>query len=604
MTMDNPTFKPCFIIPCYNHGAMMPSVLAQLQDFNLPCVIVNDGSDEATTNQLNALAHKYDWITLVDHAQNQGKGAAVLTALREAKSLEFTHGLQVDADGQHHLADIPRLLKEAEQFPESLISGRPIYDESVPTSRLYARYITHVWVWIETLSLSLKDSMCGFRVYPIEPTLTLADRVPLGLRMDFDTEVMVRLYWQGTESRFIPTKVIYPVDGVSHFDVWRDNLAISWMHTRLFLAMLPRLPKLIWRHFKKPPQPKQRRQSHNDSQEQHWSEIQERKGLWGIRLMVKTYQRLGRPIFSALLYPVISYFWLTGTAQRNASKAYLEQLSQYAEQTQQPVTQTHLTTQTFSTFRHFQRFGQAMLDKLAAWLGDIRLDDIYFPDKDVCVGQAEAKQGLLILGSHLGDLELCRALGELNYDVKINALVFTKHAARFNQVMQELNPSSTINLIQVDTLGPDTAILLKQKLDDGEWVAIVGDRTSANPYHRDQQQSFVWADFLGKPAPFPQGPFALAAALRCPVYLMFGLKPNNQFHIYFEKFADPLLLLRANRQEALQQAVQRYANRLEHYCLLSPLDWFNFYDFWHQATHDGTNKNRTPLTPTQEVRDE
>lgn len=128
----------------------------------------------------------------------------------------------MDADGQHRIEDAPRLLAQAKRYPDHLISGRPVYDESVPKSRLYGRYITHIWVWIETLSLSLQDSMCGFRVYPVDAALSLIARHPVGRRMDFDTEIMVRLYWAGTPSRFVETAVIYPHNGLSHFDALRD----------------------------------------------------------------------------------------------------------------------------------------------------------------------------------------------------------------------------------------------------------------------------------------------------------------------------------------------------------------------------------------------
>lgn len=556
-------FNPCLIIPCYNHGKTMAATLQQLESFHLHCIIVDDGSQKETADELDRLSNQYGWVTLVRHPRNKGKGGAVLSALREAQRQGYSHGIQIDADGQHHLEDIPKLLVEAQQYPDQLISGQPVYDDSVPKSRLYSRYITHVWVWIETLSLSIRDSMCGFRAYPVDVVLALADKVPLGQRMDFDTEIMVRLYWQGTQSRFIPTKVIYPEDGLSHFDVWRDNLRISWMHTRLFLSMLPRMPSLIMRHF---------------TSEAHWSRTRERKGLWGIRLMVKTYQLFGRRAFNLLLYPVIGFYWLTGNQQRKASEHYLHQLKKYAAQ------QNHLLPPNLTSYRHFMRFGEAMLDKLASWLGDIKLDQVDFPDKNGCMNQMAAQQGTLILGSHLGDLEVCRALGELSFNLKINALVFTQHAERFNQVMQEINPASNINLIQVSHWGPEVAILLKQKLDAGEWVAIVGDRTPISQYHRESEQRIVWADFLGRPAPFPQGPFILASVLRCPVYLMFGLKPEGQFSIHFEKFADPLILPRENRQQAIQETVERYAKRLEHYSLISPLDWFNFYPFWQLNT--------------------
>lgn len=236
------TFSPCVLIPCYNHGAMMSDVLDRLRPFNLPCIVVDDGSDETTRDELARLAAEYSNLTLIRLPINAGKGAAVIRGMQTAADAGFSHAVQVDADGQHAIEDIPRLLALAKEHPTALISGQPIYDDSVPRSRLYGRWVTHIWVWIETLSLQLKDSMCGFRVYPVAPTLQLAQRVTLGKRMDFDTEVMVRLYWQGNTSYFIPTRVTYPQDGLSHFDALKDNLHISLMHTRLFFGMLPRIP--------------------------------------------------------------------------------------------------------------------------------------------------------------------------------------------------------------------------------------------------------------------------------------------------------------------------------------------------------------------------
>jgi hypothetical protein len=128
-----------------------------------------------------------------------------------------------------------------------VIYGVPIYDADVPRSRLYGRYLTHVWVWINTLSFDIRDSMCGFRVYPLPPTLAL---LPLPPRMDFDVEVMVRLHWAGLKFQPILTQVVYPQGGLSHFRLWRDNARISWMHTRLFFGMLLRLPVLLWRKLR------------------------------------------------------------------------------------------------------------------------------------------------------------------------------------------------------------------------------------------------------------------------------------------------------------------------------------------------------------------
>ena len=116
--------------------------------------------------------------------------------------------------------------------PDAIINGTPVYDASVPKGRLYGRYLTHVWVWINTLSLQIHDAMCGFRVYPLAPVLSLINEETLGLRMDFDPEILVRLHWRGVQIQSVETHVRYPTDGVSHFDVWRDNVRISRVSRR------------------------------------------------------------------------------------------------------------------------------------------------------------------------------------------------------------------------------------------------------------------------------------------------------------------------------------------------------------------------------------
>ncbi|MFV5927523.1 glycosyltransferase family 2 protein [Klebsiella aerogenes] len=550
-------FSPCVLIPCYNHGAMMPRVLARLQPFGLPCIVVDDGSDSSTRQQLERLAAETANLTLIRLPQNAGKGAAVIRGLQAAAQAGFSHAVQVDADGQHAIEDIPQLLALAQAHPEALISGQPIYDDSIPRSRLYGRWITHVWVWIETLSLQLKDSMCGFRVYPVTPTLQLAQRVSLGQRMDFDTEVMVRLYWQGNTSYFVPTRVTYPPDGLSHFDAIKDNCRISLMHTRLFLGMLPRIPSLLFRRASP-----------------HWARQQEVKGLWGMRLMLLVWRLLGRKAFSLLLYPVVGGYWLTTATARRASQQWITRVREQLAARQMPIPPT------LTSYRHFQRFGEAMLDKIASWRGELQFGrDVVFTAGAEETLNISDPRGKLLLVSHLGDVEACRALAQLQGGKTINALVFSENAQRFKQIMTEMAPQAGLNLMPVNDIGPDTAILLQEKLDRGEWIAIVGDRIAVNP-QRGGEWRVCWSRFMGQAAPFPQGPFILAAILRCPVNLLFALRQQGKLRIYCEPFADPLLLPRADRQQALQHIIDRYAERLEHYALQSPLDWFNFFDFW------------------------
>lgn len=244
-------FDPLVVIPVFDHEHAIGDVVARVRRHGVPCLLVDDGSSPACAAVLDRLATG-PGVSLLRLPVNQGKGGAVVAGLREAARRGHSHALQIDADGQHDADDVPRFLAEARAHPQAVINGRPRFDASVPKARLYGRYATHVWVWINTLSFEIIDSMCGFRVYPLAPTLALLGRVRIGRRMDFDTEILVRLYWDGLRVRNLDTRVRYPSDGVSHFRVWRDNVLITAMHTRLFFGMLPRLPKLLRRRRARP----------------------------------------------------------------------------------------------------------------------------------------------------------------------------------------------------------------------------------------------------------------------------------------------------------------------------------------------------------------
>ena len=242
-------FKACAVIPVFNHELALPAVVAQLRAAGLPCVLVDDGSGATCARVIDAQA-RLSGCYLLRLPSNQGKGGAVMAGLREAARLGFSHALQVDADGQHDLQSLGGFLAAAAASPQTLICGYPQYDASVPKGRLYARYLTHVWVWINCLSLSIPDSMCGFRVYPLAATLALIDTVKIGRRMDFDTEVLVRLSWRNQPMQWLPVPVCYPVDGLSHFRLLHDNALISKMHAKLFFGMLLRAPLILWRRWR------------------------------------------------------------------------------------------------------------------------------------------------------------------------------------------------------------------------------------------------------------------------------------------------------------------------------------------------------------------
>ena len=241
-------FRPIVVIPVYNHQAHIASIVASLQRAQHRCILVDDASDPVCAATLQGLADAHaDTVTLVRHQTNQGKGGAVLSGLARAYAMGYTHALQIDADGQHDLGDVPTLLNLARMHPRALVTGQPVFDTSVPRSRLYLRYLTHAMVSLNTLTPTLRDAMCGFRVYPVRRVLALARRVALGRRMDFDIEILVRLDWAGVPIVLQPTRVTYPKDGVSHFRLLADNARITSLHTRLFFGMVARAPRLLGR---------------------------------------------------------------------------------------------------------------------------------------------------------------------------------------------------------------------------------------------------------------------------------------------------------------------------------------------------------------------
>jgi glycosyltransferase involved in cell wall biosynthesis len=244
--MAEPVFAPCVVIPVYNHEHAIGAVVEGIRAQGVPMVLIDDGCSQACADVLQQLSTT-SGVTLVRHAVNRGKGAAVSTGMRSAHERGYTHAVQIDADGQHDVSDVGRFVDEARQHPEAVICGRPIFDASIPRSRYYGRYLTHGLVWLETLSFELIDTMCGFRVYPLVTTLALLDRGQVGERMDFDTEVLVRLHWRGVRTRWLATSVRYPLDGVSHYRMFLDNVRMTSLHVRLVLGMLLRLPLLLWR---------------------------------------------------------------------------------------------------------------------------------------------------------------------------------------------------------------------------------------------------------------------------------------------------------------------------------------------------------------------
>jgi polyprenyl-phospho-N-acetylgalactosaminyl synthase len=233
-------FRPCALVPTYDNPRTIGEVVARIREHMSDVVVVDDGSGPPGRAAVEALGRR-GLAHVVHRDRNGGKGAAVKAGFRHARSLGYTHALQIDADGQHVIDDIPRFLEAAREQPEALLLGAPVFDASAPASRRVGRKITQFWTNVETLGRVIRDPMCGFRVYPLDAAIAAGAR---GDAMDFDPEIAVRMVWGGVRVVNLETRVRY-VDasegGISHFRLGRDNVLISWMHTRLVVTAIFRL---------------------------------------------------------------------------------------------------------------------------------------------------------------------------------------------------------------------------------------------------------------------------------------------------------------------------------------------------------------------------
>lgn len=234
--IDRPArpFQLGAITPTFRHTETLARVLAQLREHGLPLLVIDDGNAAPLAERIAEIAHGAG-ADLVSRPTNGGKGAAVKAGLRRAASMGWTHAIQVDADGQHDLAVVPELLMLAKAHPHAVVCGVPVFDGSIPKARKFGRELTHALVKLETFSGDISDSMCGLRIYPLEDAVAALRREFIGNRMDFDTEMLVQLYWRGLDVIEYPLRVTYPPGNISNFRMLRDNVRMTAMHARLIV---------------------------------------------------------------------------------------------------------------------------------------------------------------------------------------------------------------------------------------------------------------------------------------------------------------------------------------------------------------------------------
>jgi predicted LPLAT superfamily acyltransferase len=292
-----------------------------------------------------------------------------------------------------------------------------------------------------------------------------------------------------------------------------------------------------------------------------WLSAGERGSILGLQFILYLCTAFGRPAARAFVKVLALYYTITGAAARKASREFLQRL------------EPRVTF--WMVYRHIRGFAEVVLDKIFVVQGKIHYIKAQSNGFEHLRKAQAAGKGAMLLGAHMGSIEAMRVLAGVK-DVPVNVLMYTGNARMINALLGKLNPALAGRIIELGNGRMDAILRVKELVDAGEIVAILGDRVGIN-------DKFAVADFLGSPARFPTGPLLIASMLKCPVFLTFGMYTSpNKYECFLEPFADPVELPRKDRDAALAGYVQKYATRLEHFCRMSPYNWFNFYDFWRQ----------------------
>jgi predicted LPLAT superfamily acyltransferase len=295
----------------------------------------------------------------------------------------------------------------------------------------------------------------------------------------------------------------------------------------------------------------------------HWANVGEASFAFGTWILYFINRYLGRWPFRIVLAPVLLFYILRHPIARVASRDYFQRLG-YAPST-------------IRTYKHLFGFAETLLDKVLAVAGQYPFQKLRYSGREVMVESMAQQRGGVLITAHMGCLEVCRLAAENKTGgPRLNVLVHTANAERFNQVLKRLDPDTQVKLIQVTDVSPATAALLAEKVDAGEFVVIAGDRVPVS----DASGRTVSVPFLGSMAHFPIGPWVLASALRCQVILFSVLREDDTYRARFERLAERVDLPRGKREAAAAEYATGYARRLEELCRSAPFDWFNFYPFW------------------------
>jgi predicted LPLAT superfamily acyltransferase len=304
-----------------------------------------------------------------------------------------------------------------------------------------------------------------------------------------------------------------------------------------------------------------------------WTQVRERGSLLGLRLLVGCYRLFGRPLSLVIVHVIVFYYYLTIPQARRASRAYLRRIAARPD----GAKALGRPPDWLASFWNFRAFALQILDRLVLWLG--RESDLEFETigTDACKRLLREDRGAIVVGAHLGSFDALRALAEQD-DLTVNVLMFTRNAPRINAMLEELSPRARLRVLDASSGSMDTVLRIRACIARGELVAMLGDRVEPGDRTRTCQ-----VPLLGDPVELPEAPYLMAGLIGCPFFFMVALRSGpGRYRVFGEVLADHVDLPRDEREKRIRELATAYANRLEHYCIQAPYQWFNFFDFWNE----------------------
>lgn len=522
-----------FLIPYFNHPQSIGALVERLERYKIDILIIDDGSFGAGARALEHLQSTH--LKIIKKDKNEGKGSAVKLGFKIAREMGKKAVFQIDSDCQHDLNKIDIFLKASQNNPQALILANPVFS-NIPFARKYGRKISNFFVHLNTMSRQIKDCQCGFRIYPIALNLDSLSQN----RMDFDIAVLIYAMRGGFELLFIDVEVQYRKNNVSHFKIM-DNVYIAKTHAHATLS----LPIYAFKKIFLP------------TKTQVWHKRNEVAGQFWLKISVFMAKYTPRFILKINIFFVTLFYFLRSKQDRMNLKKFYSNLNSKIK--------TKISPSPSQIFKHYYNFGEAIIDKILCYQGKITHKDL-----EVIGGEnLVCERGQILLLSHFGNAEIIHAIGRMKYNFRVVSFVYRQNSAEFLNMLDAIS-SKKIQRIFVDEINVEQIIELKNLVDSGVNIALMGDRAAISSKRN------IEMEFLNKNAIFPLGGFELARLLECGICALICDKCKDKY-----RFEVRLLESKITRNN-IKKSAQKYVDFLEEKVMANPTQWFCFYDFWAQ----------------------